>query len=825
MLVRPARSVLLTTAVVLVAAALAGLAVERWYTELRRAAFRESFKESIQPYAAQVAAVLERRVSQISSLMAYVETARDAGQLERGFATFSAGLAGGTPGVRAVEIVRSGRIAMVYPRAGNERALGLEFMGHSNEVLRNGYQRALRTEQVTIVGPLRLVQGGDGLILFLRVHAAYDPAITLVEMVLDMPSLLQAANLVPPPEGLSLQLRDRLGRVLGAPAGELAADPVIVPVATADGTWELRGAPSRGWDAHLAPILRPIRLAIALIVLLVAVVAYQLSGRQARLSALVEQRTVELRRKTEEQAATIVRQQETERALQTSEERLRLALAASRSATFEIDVATGNMTWSEGVGPVVGRPAATSPDTLDEAATYVEPEHRARIASAFAVARERASHGTLEVRAPGSDGAVTWLALTYVSRPDADGVVHRIVGTLTDISERKRLEEQFLHAQKMQAMGALAGGVAHDFNNLLTVIIGASHLARRSADAPGVPATLTSDLDDVLAAAQRASVLTGQLLAFSRRQVLQPRHFDMRVLVGGTETMLRRLVGETIRLETVLPGDPLPVFADQGQLTQVVMNLAINARDAMPSGGTLLLTLRGDGKPDGAPMPDEVLSAERYAVLSVADTGVGIDPAIRSQIFHPFFTTKPVGQGTGLGLATVYGIVMQLGGTLRVHSELGRGSTFEVYLPIEEDSAGEAPFSPGPSVAEPGRGRTVLLAEDEPALRALAQRVLSAAGYRLIVAEDGYAALEAARAHQGVIDLLVSDIVMPRLSGLELATILLPERPQMRVLLLSGYPQRAAPESAVLLGDVPFLAKPFGPDDLLTAAQRALAQQ
>ena len=825
MLLRPARSVLFTTAVVLVAVALAGLGVERWYADVRGAALRESFKESIRPYVDQVAAVMNRRASQISSLQAYVETVRDAGQLARGFDTFSAGLAGGAPGVRAVEVVRGGRIAMVYPRAGNEQALGLEFVRHPNEVLRDGYRRALRSEQVMIVGPLRLVQGGDGLILFMRVHAAYDPAIELVELVLDVPSLLQAANLVPPPVGLSLQLRDRLGRVLGAPAVVLAADPVVVPVATSDGQWELRGAPAKGWDAELAPSLRPIRLSIALIVLLVTVVAYQLSGRQARLSALVEQRTVELRRKTEEQATTIVRQHETERALQTSEERLRLALSASRSATYEVDLASGDMKWSEGVGPVVGRPAGTQPDTFEEALGYVEPPYRQRVASAFAVAQMTPSQGLLEVRAPREDGGVTWLSLTYLSQAETDGVVRRIVGTMTDISERKRLEEQFLHAQKMQAMGALAGGVAHDFNNLLTVIIGAGHLARRTADAAGAPNDLKTDLDDVLAAAQRASVLTGQLLAFSRRQVLQPRHFDMRVLVGGTETMLRRLVGETIQLKTEMSDEAMPIFADQGQLTQVVMNLAINARDAMPAGGTLRLTLHGGNKPSGTPMPDEVLSAERYAVLSVTDTGVGIDPAIRSQIFDPFFTTKPVGQGTGLGLATVYGIVMQLGGTLRVHSEAGRGTTFEVYLPLEDDTAGEVLLSPVPRAAAPGKGRTVLLAEDEPALRALAQRVLRGAGYQLIVAEDGYAALEAARAHQGVIDLLISDVVMPRLSGLELAGILLVERPQLRVLLLSGYPQRAAPESAVLLNDVPFLAKPFVPDDLLTAAHRALTEQ
>jgi len=564
-------------------------------------------------------------------------------------------------------------------------------------------------------------------------------------------------------------------------------------------------------------------LAIALIVLLITVLAYLLADRQSRLAALVEARTGELRMLTEEQQATIVRQREAEQALATSEGRLRLALSASRSATFEIDVATGHMTWTEGVGPIVGRPAGTSPDDFAEALTYVEPEYRARVATAFSSAAERPSQGALEVRAPREGGgAAIWLGLTYVSQVDAGGVVRRIVGTMADISERKRLEEQFLHAQKMQAMGALAGGVAHDFNNLLTVIIGAGHLARRSAEGASSPQVLKSDIDEVLTAAQRASMLTGQLLAFSRRQVLQPRHFDMRVLVGGTETMLRRLVGEVIQLKVELPGEPLPVFADQGQLTQVVMNLAINARDAMPSGGALRLTLRASGKPGGVPMPEEALNAQRYAVLTVSDTGVGIDPAIRGQIFDPFFTTKPVGQGTGLGLATVYGIVMQLGGTLRVDSTLGRGSTFDIYIPLDEDATTDASVAPTARAPAVGDGLTVLLVEDEPALRGLAARVLKGVGYRLIVAADGNAALAAARAHAGDIDLLVSDVVMPGMSGIDVATTLLAERPQMRVLLLSGYPQRAAPESAVLLGDVPFLMKPFVPDDLLAAAHRAL---
>jgi signal transduction histidine kinase/ActR/RegA family two-component response regulator len=619
-----------------------------------------------------------------------------------------------------------------------------------------------------------------------------------------------------------LQLQSRSGEVMAASHGVLPHDPVRVAIAGLDADWELIGAPHDGWAGAVAPALYPIRLAIVLIVLLITLVTYQLAGRDLRLTKLVDVRTASLQQLAEAQQATIERQRATERALASSEERLRLALTASRTATYEIDVATGEMRWSEGVGPVVGRPAGTQPDSFEEALTYVDPAYRARVAAAFGLGRDASSRGALEVPAVREDGGVTWLALSWASKPDEDGVVRRVVGTMTDISERKRLEEQFLHAQKMQAMGALAGGVAHDFNNLLTVIFGAGHMARAAAEAPEVAPEIRADLDEVLAAAHRASVLTGQLLAFSRRQIVQPRRLDLRALVSGMEKMLRRLVGEHIQVDAALADEPLTVFADQGQLTQVVMNLAINARDAMPDGGTLRVTLRSGGRPTGTPLPDESLSADRFAILSVSDTGTGIDPTIVPQIFEPFFTTKPVGQGTGLGLATVYGIVTSLGGAVRVDSEVGRGSSLEVYIPLDDDAPQELSAGAGPDAAAEREGRTVLLAEDEPGVRKLAERILREAGYRLLVAEDGAAALEVARAYRGEIHLLVSDVVMPRLGGIELAAALLAERPGLRVLMMSGYPQRQAAESAVVLADVPFLPKPFLASDLRAAAARAL---
>jgi PAS domain S-box-containing protein len=819
---RPARPVVYVTAAALLIATAVGVLVERWYAGVQQAAERVRVRELITPYADVVAAALSRRVAQITALRAFVETAGSVAQLERGFGPFSDGLLGGAPGLRAVEVVRTGRISMVSPLRGNEAALTIEFRRHPLEALRRGYERALTRDAVTMVGPVGLAQGGRGLILFLRAAPAYDPRIELVELVIDFPVFVQALGLGTPPEDLTLQLQSRSGEVMAASHGVLPHDPVRVAIAGFDADWELIGAPHDGWAGAAAPALHPIRLAIVLIVLLITLVTYQLAGRDLRLTKLVDVRTASLQQLAEAQQATIERQRATERALASSEERLRLALTASRTATFEIDVATGDMRWSEGVGPVVGRPAGTQPDSFDEALTYVDPAYRARVAAAFGSGRDASSRGALEVPAVREDGGVTWLALSWASKPDEDGVVRRVVGTMTDISERKRLEEQFLHAQKMQAMGALAGGVAHDFNNLLTVIFGAGHMARAAAEAPEVAPEIRADLDEVLAAAHRASVLTGQLLAFSRRQIVQPRRLDLRALVSGMEKMLRRLVGEHIQVDAALADEPLTVFADQGQLTQVVMNLAINARDAMPDGGTLRVTLRSGGRPTGTPLPDESLSADRFAILSVSDTGTGIDPTIVPQIFEPFFTTKPVGQGTGLGLATVYGIVTSLGGAVRVDSEVGRGSSLEVYIPLDDDAPQELSAGAGPDAAAEREGRTVLLAEDEPGVRKLAERILREAGYRLLVAEDGAAALEVARAYRGEIHLLVSDVVMPRLGGIELAAALLAERPGLRVLMMSGYPQRQAAESAVVLADVPFLPKPFLASDLRAAAARAL---
>lgn len=811
------------TVAAFVVSALLGFVVDRANTRVQAREEREHARSTLRPYADKLTAAAGRRVAQISGLRAFVQSRRDYDVLTREFNAFSEGLLG-SGFVRAVELVRGDRIVLIHPLAGNEAALALDLRNHPRADVRRDFLRAAATDSIVLSGPLPLAQGGAGLIVRQRVRTTFSATAHQVALVFDVQGLLADIGLAEAPRGFSVALYDRAGRRVAATTDSLPRDPERVVVQLADGDWELRGGPSAGWTSASWSHVWPLRVAIALITLLVTLVASTITGREARLSQAVERRTASLRELIAEHRKTIEAQQLTERALASSEERLRLALAASRSITFALELPGGQMTWLENGPSLLGlREAGEPADTIERALRAADPRDQALARAAFAKARRAPGQGAFEMRAIRVDGERRWLAVTWLSQDDADGVVCRIVGTVTDITARKELEEQFLHAQKMQALGALAGGVAHDFNNMLTVILGAGHMARMCLKEGAAPDAIAGDLDAVITAGERASVLTSQLLAFSRRQVVQRRHFDAKILIGGMGTMLQRLVGEGIRVETALPDETVPLFADPGQITQVVMNLAVNARDAMSAGGVLRIGLRVAGRPDGVPLPNESLQAERFAVLSVSDTGCGIDPTIRPRVFDPFFTTKPVGQGTGLGLSTVYGIVMQLEGTLRLTSEVGVGTTVDVYLPVATDAAVSAtPSMAAPAVVVP-TGQTVLLAEDELGLRQVVERVLSGAGYRVIGAADGVAALAVAHAHDGPIDLLVTDVMMPRLGGLELASALLAERPSLRVLFMSGYPQGAGQGTPITLSDAQFLAKPFTPTDVLAAVGRALA--
>ena len=368
-----------------------------------------------------------------------------------------------------------------------------------------------------------------------------------------------------------------------------------------------------------------------------------------------------------------------------------------------------------------------------------------------------------------------------------DGRLTGILGIGRDVTERLGLEQQLRQAQKMEAVGRLAGGIAHDFNNILTAINGHADLLLEDL---GHHDPRRADVDEIRRSAERAAGLTRQLLAFSRQQVLQPKVVDLNALVLDMDKLLRRLIGEDVELATVLDPTLGRVTADPGQLEQVIVNLAVNARDAMPQGGKLTLETRNIDLDSSYTLEHSLVKPGPYVQLTVSDSGIGMDEETQAHAFEPFFTTKPRGQGTGLGLAMVYGTVKQSGGFIWVYSEPGRGATFKIYLP-RVDAPVESAAPPAPVERPPRGSETVLLAEDEPAVRAIARQALERQGYTVLAAPSGADALALAAQHGATIHLLLTDVVMPGMSGRDLADRLTAQRPGIRVLYISGYTDNA----------------------------------
>jgi len=415
------------------------------------------------------------------------------------------------------------------------------------------------------------------------------------------------------------------------------------------------------------------------------------------------------------------------------------------------------------------------------------------------------------------DGRLLTVQLSVRAVRNRAGQVEYYETFVRDVTDQRRLQQQVLQSQKMEAVGRLAGGIAHDFNNLLTVITSYSDLLLEDL-APGD--AKRDDLEQVRKAADGAAALTRQLLAFSRQQAVEPRVVSLNTVVEGLQKILRRVIGEDIELTTTLAPDLGAVRADVGQLEQVLMNLAVNARDAMPKGGRLTVeTANVEHDPDYA-RDREAAAVRQFAMLAVSDTGCGMDEATKVRIFEPFFTTKEPGKGTGLGLATVYGIVKQAGGFIWVYSEPGQGTSFKIYLP-EVDATAERTTAVAGARAPRGT-ETVLLVEDAAAVRAVTKQVLERQGYVVLEAPDGEAALRLAQQHRGPIHLLLTDVVLPRVSGRELAERLTQVRPDMKVLYASGYTDDSVVRHGILELGTAYLQKPFSPESLARKVRNVL---
>ena len=481
-----------------------------------------------------------------------------------------------------------------------------------------------------------------------------------------------------------------------------------------------------------------------------------------------------------------------------------VALADANGAITEANAAFAHFFGIEGA--VVGKACADLVDAHDQAAV------RALIARA---AQGHAGKQAIELRSPSER-----MAELFAS-PQVGGAVLYLV----DVSEQKALETKFAQSQKMQAVGQLAGGVAHDFNNLLTVIIGNCEflLMRHPAGDPSF-----KEINEVHQNALRAAALVGQLLAFSRKQTMQPKTLALGDAIGELAQMLRRLLGEGITLAVEKDSDLWPVHADEAQLSNAIINLVVNARDAMPSGGTVTIATHNRSVSSASALGTAIMPPGEYVEIEVADTGVGMSKEVQSKIFDPFFTTKPVGQGTGLGLATVYGIVKQTGGFITVDSEVGRGTAFKIYLPRMRVEAGaaaaveiQAPAAPRDVTGQD----TILLVEDEEAVRSFAARALRMRGYNVLEASGGEEALEIVKAGKTEIHLLITDVVMPNMDGPTMVRHVKEPKPDLAVIFMSGYAEEAFRRNDEKAEDVHFLPKPFGLKQLAAKVKEVLSSQ
>ncbi|HEV8409745.1 MAG TPA: ATP-binding protein [Gemmatimonadaceae bacterium] len=684
-----------------------GFGVDLWTRSRLIESQREDIMLRLQPYSNTISIGLRRRLERLNGLKAFVEGAHSLNDVNREFPVLAQGLLQGASGVRALELLKDGRVRWVYPLKGNEKALNLDVLNDPRPEVSRPVERLSETDSVVMSGPVTLAQGGVGLIArqHIRTHDRSLPDAATV--VVDVDSLLSVAGMLHGVQKLDVALLDRAGRRMGTEQAPMPPNPVRVDVTIPDGHFTIVGSPVGGWNAAVAGSLLGIRAAGLMIILLFAGLVYLILERQSSLTAGINERTRELQ-------------------------------LANQELGREVQV-----------------------------------------------------------------------------RLDAEAAL-------------RRQEEQLLHAQKMEAVGTLAGGIAHDFNNVLTAIIGFGGLAldrtNEFAAARGESediAGIRHDVEEILRASQHAAVVTNQLLAFSRKQVARPEALDVGWVVRDIEGLLQRLIGERVRLETRMAENLPNVFVDRGQLTQVIVNLAVNARDAMPEGGSIsidasLKHVRAGTWRSARGVPDG-----EYVEIKFQDSGHGMPPEVLARVFEPFYTTKGLGKGTGLGLSTVYGIIGRIGGRVLVDSEEGKGSIFRVLLPPHHaEPVAVAPVLERPSAD--ARSETILLAEDEPAVRQLATRVLSRLGFTVIAAGSGEEAIALGASHNGRVDLLLTDLVMPGVNGRVTAERLRSQRPGLRVLFMSGYSEEVAKLHDFDGGRSTLLSKPFTPDALARRVREVL---
>ena len=730
-----------------------------------------------------LALAVNGRMTLVRGLRAFSELSWGRRDFDPQFDAYASRLIADVPGVRSAQYIVGDTIRHASPLAGNEAAVGFDLRHHPSaaEVL-GDLRRAESTTAVVLSGPMRLVQGGEGILGRVAMRDSAGRVVAILSLVLDLPPLLEEAGFY---RGgpLLRALRDDRGRPVAGDDRVFAGPHVEVPFRLTDRTWVLAAAPARGWLATAASRIFLAGGGAFVVALLAGLLFWQ---RTQRLDAERRMRVETERRLAEERFSRLV---------EMSPDGVLVTRVSDGTILDVNDSFLAFSGWTR--EQLIGR------STLDMG-MWLGQGDRERL---LGLVRSRGQCIGELVRMRRADGKDLEVEFSARILPGDDG--QYLLSLTRDITERRALERKLVQAQRMEAIGRLAGGVAHDFNNILTAIVAAAESIRQEVphDQP-----VEQEAGEILRACGRATDLTRQLLIFARRRAGTPALTSVNAVVDDARRMLERLIGADVRL-AVDTAEPLPpVVIDATELQQVVLNLAVNARDAMPHGGVLTIQTRARGT---------------GVVLEVRDTGVGIPPEHQPFIFEPFFTTKDPGKGTGLGLATVYGVVQQAGGTIEVRSEAGSGTSFAIVLPGVEGEVEPVSRTPAAaaSVAELPRAATgehILLAEDDPQVRRVTLRILQELGYTVHVAVDGADALRVAATLGTRPHLLATDVVMPMLSGVDLAQQLTRRWPGLKVLYLSGYPEDYDALARALESGALLLSKPFSTAELAAAIRRAL---
>lgn len=727
--------------------------------------------------ATAIQIAIDQRMLLLRGVQAFVELNWGRATFARDFDSYTRPLLEALPGVRALQIVENGVITRISPVAGNEAALGFDLRQHPDPTTWLDLQRVESTPGVVLSGPLRLVQGGLG---FIGRVAARDQAgrlLCVVAVVLDLPPVLAEAGFES--GELRFALRTGTGTPIYGPDSLFAGGHVEVPVQIQERRWLLAAAPRGDWPGHLTSATLLVQLVALLSTLMLGSLIWLARSRRV---AMIRAREQETRRVAEAKYAEL---------FALSPDGVVLTRVGDGLVIEANDAFLRLTGWPR--EEVVGK-------LVPSLGLWARPEERTHLITM--VMRDGSCWGE-PCHLSRRDGTVR--EIEFSARLLPDPAAPMMLAVVRDVSDKRELERQIATAQRMEAIGRLAGGVAHDFNNLLTVIIGAAETTTLTVP-EGHPAREESG--EILRAAARATDLTRQLLAFARRSVVSPRRVDINAVVQDAERLLNRILGEDVQLDVHLERRLPAVLIDPTQLEQVLLNLVVNARDAMPEGGRL--TIRTARVPSGV-------------ALEVQDTGTGIADEIQPYIFEPFFTSKGPGQGTGLGLATCYGIVQQASGEIRVHSRSGAGATFTVVLPALEEPAESPAAAPGGQESQRARpGERILLVEDDPQVRAVSRRILISLGYDVLVAGDGDEGLRLAQESGAPIHLVATDVVMPRRSGVELAAALSATRPDLPVLFLTGYSEEYAALTDARVRGAVVLLKPFTAAGLAAAVRRSI---